>query len=194
MAKLPTKFNLMQSIKSYVSENSNLLFKHHNENERLAIFDKKGFFFTYQSQEEYNSIKDAPHLYVAWSSSVRSNIYIGKSFQQGGRWKRSHYYHLGALAHQIHGTSKIDEQNHSHWIKNWMDVESVALLDENKYSLELKELVYICFIPFQVYANQNHEIMTKQNIRAINTRAEKTLIEFYKDEDINLLNVTSTRK
>ena len=80
----------MQLIKDYVKENYSLLFQHQPENTLISIFDNKGFSFTKDAQNNYNLIKNQPHLYVAWTNNEDGSHYVGKSFQPGGRWKRQH--------------------------------------------------------------------------------------------------------
>ena len=179
----------MQLIKNYVKENYSLLFQHHKDNQFAAIFDNKGFIFTAEAQKNYNSIKNQPHLYVAWTNHEKGYYYIGKSFQVGGRWKRQHAYHLGTLAHHLLGTIRYDDQNHAHWISHWMNDETKAEIDSNLYSIALTKEVYISFIPFDVYSNQDLKTLTKTEIRKINTNIERQLIQSYRYENIILLNV-----
>lgn len=179
----------MQIIKNYVRENSNLLFEHQPENNQLIIFDSKGFFFSAETQAVYNQIKNQPHLYVAWTESRKGHYYVGKSFQSGGRWKRQHAYHLGTLAHHLHNSIRYDDQNHVHWIEHWMNSDSMKAFDENTYTIELKKSVYICFIPFEHYSNQDYNTLQKIEIREINTNIEKQLIQSYRNDNIHLLNV-----
>ena len=179
----------MQIIKKYVSENSKLLFEHINKDSKKATFDNKGFFLSNEAQADYNNIKNQPHLYVAWTNSSLGNYYVGKSFQIGGRWKRQHAYHLGTLAHHLLKTIRYDDQNHSHWIDCWMNSDSMSRIEENKYIIELNHLVYICFIPFYIYSNIDYNTLEKSYIRKTNTTIEKQLIQAYKDDNLNLLNV-----
>ena len=181
----------MQLIKEYIKENSTLLFEYLENNELLAVFDSRGFFFTEESKSVYGQIRDKPHVYVAWSED--SN-YVGKSFQKGGRWKRSHAYHLGTLAHHLLNTIRYDDQNHAHWIERWMHAQSKVAINETHYSIKLKSPVYICFIPFDLYVNQyplasGRPDLEKNEIRKINTDFERRLINSIKDDNDNLLNV-----
>ena len=136
----------MQSIKKYVTENSTLLFSHLENNTRIALFDNKGFSFSSNTQNRYNQIKNEPHLYVAFTNNENGFFYIGKSFQKGGRWKRQHAYHLGTLAHHLLNTIRYDDQNHEHWIEHWMNRKTIKNIVGNKFSVELKEEVFITFI------------------------------------------------
>ena len=179
----------MQLIKNYVRENYSLLFHHEPNNELIAIFDNKGFSFTVEAQNHYNLIKNQPHLYVAWTNDENGYYYIGKSFQLGGRWKRQHAYHLGTLAHHLHDTIRYDDQNHAHWIEKWMNMESLSNIDDNLFSVTLKKEVYISFIPFSFYSNQDTLTLPKTEIRRINTNIEKQLIQSYRDDNLTLLNV-----
>jgi len=179
----------MQIIKNYVRENSKLLFEYQSESNHIAIFDSKGFFFSAGTQTFYNQIKNQPHLYVSWTENIKGHYYVGKSFQNGGRWKRQHAYHLGTLAHHLHSTIRYDDQNHAHWIEHWMNSDSMNVIDGNTYSIELKEPVYICFIPFTLYSNQDYNTLHKTEVRKINTNIEKQLIQSYRNDNIHLLNV-----
>ena len=122
----------MQLIKNYVKANYSLLFHHQPNNTLTAIFDEKGFSFTLAAQNYYNRIKNHPHLYVAWTNDKNGYYYVGKSYQIGGRWKRSHAYHLGTLAYHLHNIIRYDDQNHAHWIEhwiqNWMKIGSNVML------------------------------------------------------------------
>jgi hypothetical protein len=179
----------MQLIKEFVKENSTLLFKHVSNKDQVAIFDSKGFLFTEEAQTKYNEIKNQPHLYVAWTNNQCGYYYVGKSFQNGGRWKRQHAYHLGTLAHHFLNTIRYDDQNHSHWIDHWMNAKSMDIIDENLFSVELKDLVYISFIPFRMYSNQDFDLMDKKSIRQVNSDIERHLIQSYRAENVILLNV-----
>jgi len=179
----------MQLIKDYVKENYSLLFQHQPDNTLVSIFDNKGFSFTKDAQNNYNLIKNQPHLYVAWTNNEDGGHYVGKSFQPGGRWKRQHAYHLGTLAHHLLDTIRYDDQNHAHWIEHWMNSETLANIENNLFSVNLKEEVYISFIPFSIYSNQDFNNLEKTEIRRINTNIEKQFIQSYREENIILLNV-----
>ena len=111
-----------------------------------AFFDSKGFFLSEPAKEQYQSMADSPHIYIAYQKS-RNNIYVGKSNQTGGRWKRSHYYHLGTLAHELLHTKKDDDQDHSHWIPAWFDLPDHECTEGR--CITLKEDVLISFRCFQ---------------------------------------------
>lgn len=179
----------MQLIKDYVRNYSSLLFNHLENNTCKAVFDNKGFSFTPETQNIYNQVKNQPHLYVAWTKNENGYYYVGKSFQKGGRWKRQHAYHLGTLAHHLLGTTRYDDQNHTHWNESWMIIDTKINIGNGLYSVELKEEVYISFIPFNFYANQDCNTLLTRGIRQINTNIEKQLIQSYRDSGLTLLNV-----
>lgn len=181
----------MQILKDYVKQNSTLLFKHIESEPLTAIFDNRGFWFTDDTQIIYNQIKHQPHIYVAWSND--GFYYVGKSFQQGGRWKRSHAYHLGTLAYHLLDTINQYDQNHAQWINNWMQLETLNI-EHNTFKIKIKKEVFISFIPFNVYSNLNPTNIEKAQIRAINTMIEAQLIMTYLDDKIPLLNVQNNRK
>lgn len=184
----------MQIIKNYVSENSVLLFKHEANNQRIALFDSKGFHFTEEAQILYNQIKNQPHLYVAWTNNHQGNFYVGKSFQNGGRWKRQHAYHLGTLAFHLLNTIRYDDQNHSHWIERWMNTNTMNNIAEGLFSVELKDPVYISFIPFHIYSNEIFNNLNKYEIQKTNKHVETLLIESFIADNIQLLNIQKNMK
>lgn len=179
----------MQVIKNYVKENSKILFKYQVDSSQSVIFDHKGFFFSTETQKIYDQIKDQPHLYVAWTKNQRGYYYVGSSFQDGGRWKRQHSYHLGTLAYHFLKTIRSYDQNHAHWIDHWMNPLSVKKIDTNTYSVELKESVYICFIPFDCYSDKDFRNISKKTIQNINRDIKTKLIQSYQEDNISLLNV-----
>jgi hypothetical protein len=179
----------MQLIKKYIRENYSILFQHEPNNILTAIFDHKGFSFTEEAQYHYNLIKNQPHIYVAWTNDENGYYYVGKSFQLGGRWRRQHAYHLGTLAYHLHNTIRNDDQNHLHWIECWMNRETVTNINNNIFSITLKNEVYISFIPFGIYSNQDIFTLTKTEIKRINTNIEKRLIQSFRDDNLILLNV-----
>jgi hypothetical protein len=182
----------MEQILDYIKQNSHTLFKHSENNILEAVFDKKGFFFKPQTQIEYNLIKNSPHLYVAYSTSEDGFYYIGKSFQNGGRWQRSHAYHLGTLAYHLTNNMRYDDQNHQHWIDAWMNIESLNLV-ENNYSINLKSEVKICFISFSIYSESDC-LNDIKKIRELNKFYENKLINYFRDLNFSLLNVQNTKK
>ena len=177
----------MDYIKEYIKHNNFSLFKTHSENILLAQFDSRGFHFTDEANKSYSQIKNQPHLYVAFGTKA---LYIGKSFQAGGRWKRAHYYHLGILAHEVLKTCNPKDQHHGHWIDAWMYRESFTV-GSNCNSIVLKQDVRISFIPFNVYSDIEFNILSKDNIKEINKSFEKQLIKSFQngEDDINLLNI-----
>ena len=176
----------MNVLKNYVTNNSKTLFRS-NKIITNAVFDNSGFFFSDSAQLEYNLIKDLPHLYVAWTDGENGFIYIGKSFQPGGRWKRHHAYHLGTLAYHLLGTINNYDQNHQHWIDNWMDINTLNL-GNNIHYIQLFKEVKICFIPFKFYSKENHLSLNKTQIRAVNKKTEEELIKSYLLDGYVLLN------
>ncbi|WP_297511101.1 hypothetical protein [Flavobacterium sp.] len=176
----------MNSIKNYVKNNSKTLFRYKNVITN-AEFDNRGFFFTDAAELEYNLIKDLPHLYVAWTDCENGYLYVGISNQLGGRWKRQHAYHLGTFAHHLLGTLNSYDQNHQEWINNWMDINTINLGD-NLHHIQLFQEVKICFIPFKLYSDINHLSLDKTQIKKINEKTEKKLIESYLLDGLKLLN------
>ncbi len=164
-----------------------MLFRHLPNNTLASIFDNKGFSFTTETQDNYNRIKNEPHLYVAWTNN--GNYYIGKSFQIGGRWKRQHAYHLGTLAYHLLDSVRYDDQNHAHWIEHWMDKNTKSIIGDNLYTVNLREEVYISFIPFRLYSKVDFNNLDNKEIRLININIEKQLIQSYREESIILLNI-----
>ena len=144
----------MIEIIEYIKSNSTLLFKHSNINSLQAIFDKKGFEFTRETELKYKLIKNKPHVYVAWTPDFKGYNYIGKSNQPGGRWKKSHAYHLGTLAYHLLDNLQRDDQNHAHWIEHWMKSDTITKISEKNYSIELRSHVFICFIPLEKYIHR----------------------------------------
>ncbi len=180
------KSDLIENIKQYIENNSTILFKTLPDKPLSAIFDDKGFFFADETQKKYDKICSEPHLYIAYRKDIKETTYIGKSFQSGGRWKRSHAYHLGTLAHHLNNTIRYDDQNHAHWINAWMDVDSTRM-NSNKKTINLLSEVLIAFIPFQIYSNENWRNLDKQQIREINHTTEHQLISAF--ANVGLLNV-----
>ena len=187
----------MHSLLQFIESNSYLLFDHSKGDAQTAMFDSKGFRFSPAAASAYDKIKSQPHLYVAWNESKEGHYYIGKSFQQGGRWKRTHAYHLGTLAYHLLETTRYDDQNHQHWIDAWMVRETLNNRDNGNYSIQLQEVVRITFIPFHIYHDEDYNRMSKKEIRNINTMAEFDLINHFKSltPPVRLLNVqNNTRK
>lgn len=110
----------------------------------VALFDDKGFFLSNEAERLYDILKSKPHIYVARLAS-NDAIYVGISNQQGGRWKRSHAYHLGGLAYEILGTTDGD-QNHSHWVESWFIAETFRNTGSvPEYGIRMRQLVVISF-------------------------------------------------
>ena len=186
----------MHSLLQFIESNSYLLFDHLTGDAQTAMFDSKGFRFSPAAASAYDKIKSQPHLYVAWNESKEGHYYIGKSFQQGGRWKRTHAYHLGTLAYYLLETTRYDDQNHQHWIDAWMVRETLNNRGNGNYSIQLQEAVRIAFIPFHKYHDQDYNRMSKAEIRNINTKAELDLINHFKSltPPVRLLNVQNNAR
>jgi len=182
----------MEQILEYIKQNSHCLFKHFENDIFEAVFDNRGFFFEPQTQIVYNGIRNLPHLYVAYSTGENGFYYIGKSFQNGGRWKRSHAYHLGTLAHHLLNTINQYDQNHQHWIDNWMQIETLNI-GINNHTIKLISEVKICFIPFSIYS-KNECLNDIEQIRTYNKSSENKLIEYLNSLDYKLLNVKNVKK
>jgi cytoplasmic iron level regulating protein YaaA (DUF328/UPF0246 family) len=177
----------MNTIKNYVKNNSQTLFKSVDTINNI-VFDNRGFLFSDKAQAKYNEICDLPHIYVAWVDGNDGFLYIGKSFQNGGRWKRSHAYHLGTLAYHLLNTMQSDDQNHQHWIDSWMKTETMKL-GHCEHFIHLIKEVKICFIPFKIYSEKELSKLDSIEIREINKRIETTLIQSYLNDGFKLLNV-----
>lgn len=177
----------MKILKEYVKNNSETLFKSVKSNNAI-IFDNRGFFFSDEAQNKYDQIKNTPHLYVAWTEHIKGFNYIGISNQPRGRWQRSHAYHMGTLAYHLLETLNKYDQNHKHWIDNWMQIESLNLGD-NEHNINLNQEVKICFIPFELYTNKDYNLLDKNDIKKINKKTEEDLIKSYLSDNLTLLNV-----
>ena len=182
---------MISEIKDYVQNNYSILFKTSKTESLEAVFDNRGFWFDDSTKLIYDGIKSQPHLYVAFTKS--GFYYIGKSNQQGGRWKRQHAYHLGTLAYHLLDTIRYDDQNHLHWIEAWMDIDSLVL--NNLFNaINLKETVYISFIPFSLYSNlssfnSKKSLPPKETIFQFNKKIEASLISSYLNDGKTLLNI-----
>lgn len=182
----------MNSLKTYVRNNSKTLFRNNGEITN-AEFDNRGFFFAEEAQLEYNQIKNLPHLYVAWTVCEKGLFYVGESNQPRGRWQRSHGYHLGTLAYHLLDTLKPWDQNHQHWIDSWMDVNTL-ILGNNNHNIKLHQEVKICFIPFKLYSSENHLLLNNILIKKINRKAEEDLINSYLLDGFELFNIKNNVK
>ncbi len=149
----------------------------------VALFDKNGFFLSPEATKIYGKIKSKPHVYSARSESG-NNIYIGISNQSGGRWKRSHAYHLGGLAHEILGTTRYDDQNHSHWVESWFEIENFKKkYIDSKYHIRMRDKVIISFFVPEPHA-------TKEELRLLESR----LISIARGKGLNVLNIMGGEK
>ena len=177
----------MNKIKNYVKNNSQTLFKSVDTINNI-VFDNRGFLFADKAQSKYNEICDLPHIYVAWVDGKDGFFYIGKSFQKGGRWQRSHAYHLGTLAYHLLKKMQSDDQNHQHWIDSWMKIETL-ILGKSEHFIQLIKEVKICFIPFEIYTETQLSKLDISEIREINKKIETTLTQSYLNDGFKLLNV-----
>ena len=177
----------INELKRFISDSGNPLFKKNPEKSLTAIFDKEGFWFDSRTENIYNQIKGKPHIYVAFTNNQNGYYYIGISNQNGGRWKRTHAYHLGTLAYHLLDTIRYDDQNHKHWIDSWMD-ENTFQLNENINSIQLKEEVLIAFLPFELYSDINYQTLNKSQIKRVNLDVEAQLINSLKEDGKILLN------
>lgn len=180
----------IQQLKEYVKNNSTLLFHHNDKDTRTAIFDRQGFNFTAETQAIYDEIKDQPHLYVAWTKHASGYYYIGNSFQEGGMWQKSDPYHLGKLAYHLLNPTRKDEKNIIHWVEPWIDASTKKNIDENTFSVALREEVYISFIPFDIYFGETNDDLSKEKL---NSLFKTLLIQAYRDDNITLLNVKDNK-
>lgn len=179
----------MEGIKEFVLNNSVHLLRNIPNIESIKIFDNRGFWLSEQAQLLYNEIRNEPHLYVV-NTSDNSGWYIGKSFQKGGRWKRSNAYHLRDLSCNILQIfPNQGNQNHLHWIENWFDLKSLNQIESNCFKINQVKEIKICFIPFHFYSTNSFLELTKQEIKNINSNIETQLIRFYLKDGIDLLNI-----
>lgn len=185
-------FNPIENIALYIAENSVPLFETLQDYPLKAIFDEKGFFLSGVAQIKYRKVRSEPHLYIAFVKNTNGTTYIGKSYQSGGRWKRSHAYHLGTLAHHMNNTIRYDDQNHSHWIDAWMNLDSIRRTGVNN-TIDLKSEVLVVFIPFEIYSVNSYKGLTKEDIKALNHSVEGQLITEYSVRNVGLLNVQRKR-
>jgi len=128
------------------------LFRTATDKPLLAVFDEKGFFLSQEAQRIYNQVKSLPHIYVARLVS-ENTYYFGISNQHGGRWKRSHAYHLGGLAYEILKTKRYDDQDHSNWIRKWFESLEPKRCG-SYYVIRMKEKVIISFFVFRPQASK----------------------------------------
>jgi hypothetical protein len=171
----------------FILSNSFLLFRCDPNTPLKALFDNSGFFFSEEADGAYREIKNSPHLYVAYSENPDGHFYIGESFQQGGRWKRSHSYHLGTLAHHLLDNILPYDQNHERWVEHWMNTETLEIAGA-QHSILLNKPVYIKFIPFEMYSPHPIGELTRDEIKNINQTAQNELIEIVKNGGFDLLN------
>ena len=154
------------------------LFRTSKDDSLIAIFDKRGFFFSEEAERVYKEIKSKPHIYAARFAS-EDVIYIGKSNQTGGRWKRSHYYHLGCLAYEILGTTYPKDQKHDHWVRSWFKIETVTKTQtESRHHIPMRQIVVISFCVPEPPA-------TSSQLR----EAERRLIALARRKGLTVLNI-----
>ncbi len=128
------------------------LFKTVRDEPLLAVFDEKGFFLFHEAQQIYNRVKSLPHIYAARLESGNA-YYFGISNQPGGRWKRSHAYHLGGLAYEILKTKRDDNQDRSHWVRAWFEPLGPKRCG-SYYVIRMKERVIISFFAPRSHASK----------------------------------------
>ena len=187
MVRINNPLPIEYRIDEFIKKNSFELF-HTIENDNLtALFDKNGFWFDKKTKIEYEKIMSKPHIYIAFSENKNGFIYIGVSCQNRGRWQRGHSYHLGTLAHTLLGTKNSFDQNHDHWISKWMKLETIQI-NEKIHSINLKDQIYISFVPIEFYMNDINFTNCLTN-KEVNFEIEKKLIHFYKKSGFNLLNI-----
>jgi hypothetical protein len=180
---------MIDIIKKNVKNNSVLLFRKLEGSNNSIIFDYKGFWLSNEAQQFYNQHKNNPHLYIV-STDTNNGYYIGKSFQKGGRWKRSNAYHLRDLTCNILDINpNRDNHNHLHWIENWFDINSLEQIENDCFTLGLLKEIKICFIPFNSYSNLPLLGLDKQEIRRINSNIEIEVIRSYLEDGFGLLNI-----
>lgn len=109
----------------------------------LALFDDKGFFLSQAARQVYDKVKHLPHIYVARLESGTA-YYFGISTQRGGRWKRSHAYHLGGLVYEILRTTRYDDQDHSHWVQEWFEPFTQERRGTD-FAIRMKEMIMVSF-------------------------------------------------
>lgn len=142
----------VESLWSSVLANPVSLFRTTVDDPLLAVFDEKGFFLSQQAQRVYDRVKDLPYIHVARLESENA-YYFGISNQHGGRWKRSHAYHLGGLAYEILGIKRYDDQDHSNWIRAWFEPFEDKCSGSH-YAIRMKEKVMISFFVPQPQASK----------------------------------------
>ena len=166
------------------------LFKSAPEDLLIAIFDAKGFFLSPEAKKIYNRVvyvdgrsfklKDLPHIYAARAASG-DNFYFGISTQKGGRFKRSHAYHLRTLAYQIiHGSLRRDlgDQDHSRWIDAWFEAGSLYQTGAGD-GIRMREMVLVSFFVPDVRAMRDQLL-----------EAEHVLIGIARQKGLRVLNNT----
>jgi hypothetical protein len=122
---------LLDDLWKAATQNPEPLFETDSEDTMVALFNAKGFFLSATARKQYDQemeldgkklkLKDLPHIYATRTQS-ENDFYIGISNQKGGRWKRSHAYHLRTLAHQILHAAPLrsrGDQDHWQWIESW---------------------------------------------------------------------------
>ncbi len=153
------------------------LFRTTKHDPLVAVFDNKGFYLSEQAEQIYEQIKSKPHIYVARSESG-NYLYFGISNQRGGRWQRTHAYHLGTLAYEILGTKRNYDQDHRHWVETWFEKDSYEYIrSESIYSIRMKERILISFyVPEFPTAKRDLE------------KTESKLISIAEGKGLNILN------
>ena len=171
------------SLWNFALANPSPLFLALENDSMVALFDKNSFFLSHEATKIYEKIKSKPHIYSARLESG-NKIYIGISNQSGGRWQPFHAYHLGCLAHEILGTTRHDDQNHSHWVESWFEIENFKKkYIDSKYHIRMRDKVIISFFVPEPHA-------TKEELKILESR----LISIARGKGLNVLNIMGGRK
>lgn len=122
----------------------------------FAVFNNGGFYFSDLANHEYQPISDLPHIYIVYRKT-HEGWYVGKSNQQGGRWKRSNYYHLRMLSNPILGID-MNLPHHQNWAATWFGENPHTAIEENHFQIQKLEEIFIAFFPFENKGNYVNEI------------------------------------
>lgn len=180
---------MLEYILPYIETNKVKLFKTDPINSDLAIFDNKGFKLSDQADSILNELDpltnerfySLPHLYIAFMEEKLdepNHIYVGKSCPPNAILQRAYNYPNGTLVYNLTKSIRPDDLNHVHWLDAWMEMESLKRGEIN--TIKQKSPIYICFIPFQVYAALDFRILSDNQIRAFNRDRELVLIQYFK--------------
>ena len=171
-----------------ILENKCLLFRSSEKDSKKLYFDSKGFYLSNEANEQNEQMKDQPHVYLAWSKDETGHFYVGKSFHKGGKWKRQQAYHLGALAQVILGTNNKKDSTHEAWVVHWFQKDTLEKIQEDLYSIMLKEDVYISFV-LPYYDIDESESEYAKDIMQHEVKLEEQRLYYYlKSKEYKLLN------